>query len=180
MNLNQPIDLKNLFESLKTRIQQEAQKRKSKSAANPSNHGFEAEEVTEEATVVPLCKGWRIMALFPDFEVLCIMKLYLICPTCGSDDVMKNGMTRRGKQNHKCRDCGRQFVENPQAQPKGPDTLSKNQMTAPRADFTSRDCSCHGRFRELATKRCESALWGRRTQSLGYSKGRGEIYGPNG
>ena len=50
MNLNQPIDLKNLFESLKTRIQQEAQKRKSKSAANPSNYGFEAEEVTEEAT----------------------------------------------------------------------------------------------------------------------------------
>ena len=26
------------------------------------------------------------------------MKPYLICPTCGSDDVMKNGMTRRGKQ----------------------------------------------------------------------------------
>jgi hypothetical protein len=25
------------------------------------------------------------------------MKPYLICPTCGSDDVMKNGMTRRGK-----------------------------------------------------------------------------------
>lgn len=23
------------------------------------------------------------------------MKPYLICPTCGSDDVMKNGMTRR-------------------------------------------------------------------------------------
>jgi len=41
------------------------------------------------------------------------MKPYLICPTCGSDDVRKNGMTRRGKQNHKCRQCGRQFVENP-------------------------------------------------------------------
>ena len=27
---------------------------------------------------------------------------------------MKNGTTRRGKQNYKCRDCGRQFVENPQ------------------------------------------------------------------
>ena len=53
------------------------------------------------------------------------MKLYLICPTCGSDDVMKNGMTRRGKQNHKCRDCGRQFVQNPQAEPNGPDRLSK-------------------------------------------------------
>ena len=30
---------------------------------------------------------------------------------------MKNGRTRRGKQNYKCRDCGRQFVENPQWQP---------------------------------------------------------------
>jgi len=34
---------------------------------------------------------------------------------------MKNGSTRRGKQNHKCRDCGRQFVENPQWQPVDPD-----------------------------------------------------------
>lgn len=30
---------------------------------------------------------------------------------------MKNGTTRRGKQNYKCRDCGRQFVENPQWNP---------------------------------------------------------------
>ena len=41
------------------------------------------------------------------------MKPYLLCPACGSDDIMKNGTTRRGKQNYKCRDCGRQFVENP-------------------------------------------------------------------
>ena len=27
------------------------------------------------------------------------MKLDLSCPTCGSDDIMKNGTTRRGKQN---------------------------------------------------------------------------------
>ena len=50
------------------------------------------------------------------------MKPYLLCPTCGSDDIVKNGTTRRGKQNHKCRDCGRQFVENPQWQPLPPDT----------------------------------------------------------
>ena len=42
------------------------------------------------------------------------MKPYLICPNCGSDDIMKNGTTHRGKQNYQCRDCGRQFVENPQ------------------------------------------------------------------
>jgi insertion element IS1 protein InsB len=50
------------------------------------------------------------------------MKPYLICPTCGSDDIMKNGTTRRGKQNYKCRDCGRQFVENPQWKPIEPDS----------------------------------------------------------
>ena len=27
--------------------------------------------------------------------------------------VVKNGKTRHGRQNHKCLDCGRQFVENP-------------------------------------------------------------------
>ncbi|XHX75933.1 MAG: IS1 family transposase [Stenomitos frigidus ULC029] len=52
------------------------------------------------------------------------MKPYLICPSCGSDDIMKNGTTRRGKQNHKCRDCGRQFVENPQWQPKAQETCA--------------------------------------------------------
>lgn len=49
------------------------------------------------------------------------MKPYLLCPTCGSDDIMKNGTTRRGKQNYKCRDCGRQFVEDPQWKPIDPD-----------------------------------------------------------
>ena len=34
------------------------------------------------------------------------------CPECKSEHVRKNG-TRRGKQNHVCLDCGRQFVENP-------------------------------------------------------------------
>jgi transposase-like protein len=37
-----------------------------------------------------------------------------ICPTCHSDAVVKNGRTRDRKQSYKCRDCGRQFVEDPQ------------------------------------------------------------------
>jgi insertion element IS1 protein InsB len=36
------------------------------------------------------------------------------CRNCQSSDVVKNGRTRHDKQNYKCRDCGRQFVENPQ------------------------------------------------------------------
>ncbi len=45
------------------------------------------------------------------------IRTYLICPTCRSDDIVKNGLTRRAKQSHKCRDCGRQFVEDLQWQP---------------------------------------------------------------
>lgn len=55
---------------------------------------------------------------------------FLRCPNCGSDDIMKNGSTRRGKQNYKCRVrlwrgealCGRQVVENPQWKRRGPDS----------------------------------------------------------
>ena len=36
------------------------------------------------------------------------------CPSCGSEEVSRNGLTRHGKQNYKCRDCGRQFVLDPQ------------------------------------------------------------------
>ncbi len=45
------------------------------------------------------------------------------CPTCGSHDISKNSTTRRGKQNYKCRDSGRQFVEDPQWKPKDKDTV---------------------------------------------------------
>ncbi len=52
------------------------------------------------------------------------MKIEQSCPTCGSHDIMKNGTTRRSKQNHKCKDCGRQFVEDSQWKPKDRDKVS--------------------------------------------------------
>ncbi len=36
------------------------------------------------------------------------------CPDCASTNVVKNGRIHNGKQNHKCNDCGRQFVKDPQ------------------------------------------------------------------
>lgn len=39
------------------------------------------------------------------------------CPNCGSEEVSRNGQTRHGKQNYKCRECGRQFVLNPAWKP---------------------------------------------------------------
>ena len=35
-----------------------------------------------------------------------------ICPNCQSHKIKKNGPTYYGKQNHKCKICGRQFVLN--------------------------------------------------------------------
>jgi insertion element IS1 protein InsB len=35
------------------------------------------------------------------------------CPSCGSKQINRTGLTRHGKQNHQCRDCGRQFVLDP-------------------------------------------------------------------
>ena len=35
------------------------------------------------------------------------------CPTCNSTKIVKNGLNATGKQNHLCRECGRQFVLDP-------------------------------------------------------------------
>jgi transposase-like protein len=37
-----------------------------------------------------------------------------MCPSCVSQQVVKNGGIHNGKQNHKCKACERQFVEDPQ------------------------------------------------------------------
>ena len=37
-----------------------------------------------------------------------------LCPHCTSKQTVRNGHIHNGKQNHKCKDCGRQFVEEPQ------------------------------------------------------------------
>lgn len=35
-----------------------------------------------------------------------------VCPSCHGPNIVKNGKTYYGKQNHRCKDCGRQFVLN--------------------------------------------------------------------
>ena len=36
------------------------------------------------------------------------------CPKCESEQIIKNGSIHNGKQKYICKECGRQFVENPQ------------------------------------------------------------------
>ena len=35
------------------------------------------------------------------------------CPTCSSSSTVKNGRIHNSKQRFKCRDCGRQLIEQP-------------------------------------------------------------------
>jgi transposase-like protein len=51
-----------------------------------------------------------------DFYVrrsLTIEKDKMKCPECGSHHIHKNGI-KKGKQNHICVDCGRQFIDSAQ------------------------------------------------------------------
>ena len=38
----------------------------------------------------------------------------MVCPSCGSERTIKNGTIHNGKQKYECKECARQFVENPQ------------------------------------------------------------------
>ncbi|WP_319422347.1 IS1/IS1595 family N-terminal zinc-binding domain-containing protein [Pleurocapsa sp. FMAR1] len=40
--------------------------------------------------------------------------MLISCPSCKSKQIVKNGKIHNGNQNYRCRDCGRQFVENRQ------------------------------------------------------------------
>jgi transposase-like protein len=48
----------------------------------------------------------------------------LPCPTCGSFHTIKNGSTHNGKPKSKCKNCGRQFVVNPNNKTISSDTKS--------------------------------------------------------
>ena len=41
----------------------------------------------------------------------------LLCPKCHSHHIVKNGSIHNGKQKYKCKECNRQFVENPKNKP---------------------------------------------------------------
>ena len=37
----------------------------------------------------------------------------MLCPECQSQNIIKNGSIHNGTPKFRCKDCGRQFVENP-------------------------------------------------------------------
>ena len=45
-----------------------------------------------------------------------------VCPTCGSEHVIKNGSVHNGQPKYQCKSCGRQFVINPTNSPVSEET----------------------------------------------------------
>ena len=62
------------------------------------------------------------------------------CPSCEQQEIIKNGKIHNGKQRYKCKNCGRQFVENPQ---KCRVTEENNCQLFIRESFLTRDSSNH-------------------------------------
>lgn len=71
------------------------------------------------------------------------------CPSCGFEDVSRNGHTRHGKQNYKCRDCGRQFVVAPQWQVLSEEQKGLIERLLQGAHFPRGDCTSAATVRGL-------------------------------
>jgi insertion element IS1 protein InsB len=54
---------------------------------------------------------WLLKPLTQHWELTMGMVIREVCPRCKSSTYKKNGHIRNGKQNHQCKDCGRQFVD---------------------------------------------------------------------
>jgi transposase-like protein len=62
------------------------------------------------------------------------------CPNCGKTKIKKNGHIHNGKQNNRCKECGRQFVKNPEQKL----ISEKDKEAASGANSTSGYLPCHG------------------------------------
>src|SRR5207344_884283 len=54
---------------------------------------------------------WLLKPLTQHREFTMGMIIRDVCPRCKSPEYKKNGHIHNGKQNHQCKDCGRQFVD---------------------------------------------------------------------
>lgn len=74
------------------------------------------------------------------------------CPACNSTQTVKNGKIHNGKQNFKCRECGRQFVQDPQNKIIDQATKTLIDKSIVGENPFSWDCQSNRCFRALATK----------------------------
>jgi transposase-like protein len=57
------------------------------------------------------CQEIQPIRIFGTDKLTMAMVIRDVCPRCKSPKYKKNGHIHNGKQNHQCKDCGRQFVD---------------------------------------------------------------------
>lgn len=79
-----------------------------------------------------------------------VSAVMISCPSCESQSTVNNGRIHNGKQNFKCRDCGRQFVQDLQKKIINQATKDLIDVLVVGTPLFSRDCESDGSFRTLA------------------------------
>jgi len=70
----------------------------------------------------------------------------IVCPKCGSDNIVKNGSIHNGKQKFKCKNCQRQFVDNSENKQITDDTKQLINKLLTSKNFFRRNLSGYGCF----------------------------------
>jgi len=92
----------------------------------------------------------QISELFRELErqgnILLMTRCRKICP-----QIIKNGSIHNGKQKYMCRECSRQFVENPANVPVSEEKKELINRLLPEKNITCRYCPGRMRFQNMAS-----------------------------
>ena len=102
-------------------------------------------------------KGWENRSAVTLMLFVCMSTAVPMCPNCQSEAVIKNGLSRHQKQNYKGRDCGRQFVEDPQWRMISQETKGIIDRLLSREVVAGRNCPCLRDIRTVGAtiRQCE-------------------------
>ena len=82
-----------------------------------------------------------------------MVTINLTCCHCGSENIVRNGLTTNGKQRFLCRDCGRRSRENPQ-----PNGYTEDAREAILSEYEERS-SLRGLSRTFGVSRNTVSTW---------------------
>jgi transposase-like protein len=92
-----------------------------------------------------------------------------VCPRCGSRQHKKNGHIHNGKQNHRCKACGRQFVREFAQRLSLGRVPGVGRKTSQGTALPARHLPCGRREHDVADGLSESSAMRRRPRTLTYS-----------
>lgn len=85
----------------------------------------------------------------------------LTCPRCSSSQIVKNGFIHNGHQNFKCKDCSRQFVQNPTKKMIGQETRNLIDAFTAGKGVVGRNCQSYWGIRAVVADICKRLVQSR-------------------